>query len=720
MTTVDLSSKRLESFDALPASTDPSAVSTLNLSTNLLTTLPADVLQTLTALTSIDVSDNKLIKFPDEISDCAELEELVLYRNGLKTLPASIGKLGKLKVLNVFNNQLTKLPAEVGAMSTLEEMNAAANKLLAVMAVDGWTSVKVLNLFDNRIVKLASFAPLTSLVELRLYNNNLEVAPEMPAGSAIEILEMHNNRIASMPDDYFESTPKLVRLLLAKNGLAALPSSLASCKGLRFLQVGDNQLAELPSDGSGQLCWPALETLFLERNPIGALPAELTTSETLLRCNLTGTALDDAHETVALLLKQTLARPGGSFWSVNGRRWQADDARAAAWVTNAKTNDKEGSFKKAEAAVEPEVVEEVAEEEYEEEYEEDEGPLRLSCDGAGCGHKELIGDVAVWSTVDGDYCAKCKEALGEGTVGSWTTAAARITSAVAAAAADGADDAGGGGGAVGGGAPAAEAADMSPEDRAKAAAATRMQARTRGRAAKQAVVAKQEEAGQKAKAATRMQARTRGRAATKKVEAKLAAKQADGAAANAGGDLSGEQPEPPSSAAAPPPPTTPTQPGGTEMWRPGQPAKPAASPLPLTASGGASVWRPDMSSPAPPAGSPSLLPPAPPTPNRPAPPTPTAARAVSATGQPPLVALNKRPSWWADAACCGLRGRGGGGEGGNAFDSTLMGGLLQHYRTLLERAQSTRGRGVDSSTRRWPPPPAAPSPSSSSPPKVVD
>ncbi|KOO25026.1 leucine-rich repeat-containing protein 1 [Chrysochromulina tobinii] len=66
----------------------------------------------LSGLTMLDASDNKLTALTDAIGECTELEELILYRNGIKALPAAVGKLKKLRVLNVFNNQLIKLPPE--------------------------------------------------------------------------------------------------------------------------------------------------------------------------------------------------------------------------------------------------------------------------------------------------------------------------------------------------------------------------------------------------------------------------------------------------------------------------------------------------------------------------------------------------------------------------------------------------------------------------------
>ena len=92
---------------------------------------------------------------------------------------------------------------------------------------------------------------------------------------------MNKNRLAAFPDDYFANMPMLNRFVVSNQtekhgGLTALPASLASCTALQFLLADANKLEQVPAG-----TWPALETLFLDGNPLKTLPAELKQCKSL-------------------------------------------------------------------------------------------------------------------------------------------------------------------------------------------------------------------------------------------------------------------------------------------------------------------------------------------------------------------------------------------------------------------------------------------------------
>jgi len=297
----------------------PSDTQVLRCSTNKLTTLPASICS-LSQLTELDASTNALTALPADIASLAALEKLLLFANKIKELPAKLPP--NVSELNLFNNQLKKLPDSIGELTKLEEVNLAANKLMMTKDAmfTSWGTVTVLNMYDNNLVRFGSLAPLTSLTELRLSGNNLEEMPTLSSHPGLKIIEMHKNRVATIPDAYFEATPALERLSLWGNMLTALPSSIMGCKGLVGLQVQENKLEVLPAGA-----YPVtLETLFVQENPLKMLPGELAACAQLKRVNVSKTALDDDGKVTADAVKTTcMAKAGGIFWSYSGEQSKA-------------------------------------------------------------------------------------------------------------------------------------------------------------------------------------------------------------------------------------------------------------------------------------------------------------------------------------------------------------------------------------------------------------
>jgi len=298
-----------------------SKTESIDCSNNKLTSLPPTLAE-LQSLTELDANENQLTTLPKELVNCAALEKLLVYKSKIKDLPEAFPP--ALKELNLFNNQLRKLPPSIGQLAHLEEVNFGGNKLM--MTKDemfiSWANVRVLNMFENNLVRMGSLAPLVALEELRLNGNNLEEMPALAASHpSLSIIEFHKNRVTTIPDNYFESTPALTRLQLWGNQLTGLPSSICKCVELLGIQVQTNKIPSLP-DGA----WPEkLETLFLHDNPITSLPSGLSACKAMRRCNVEGLQLDAASDAVSTSLRETCQKTsGGIFWAKIGDQIKAD------------------------------------------------------------------------------------------------------------------------------------------------------------------------------------------------------------------------------------------------------------------------------------------------------------------------------------------------------------------------------------------------------------
>ncbi len=105
----------------------PSSASSLNLSGQGLTRLPAYVLDR-RDLTQLDISNNALDgALPAEIRQLSKLRALDASDNQMTGVPAEIGQLSNLEVLDLSNNQLTGLPYELGNLQNLKTLHLAGN-----------------------------------------------------------------------------------------------------------------------------------------------------------------------------------------------------------------------------------------------------------------------------------------------------------------------------------------------------------------------------------------------------------------------------------------------------------------------------------------------------------------------------------------------------------------------------------------------------------------
>ncbi|MDR1790845.1 MAG: leucine-rich repeat domain-containing protein [Propionibacteriaceae bacterium] len=186
LTSLNLSSNSLSSIPSSAFATMEN-LTVLNLGGNQLTTLPVDVFAANSKLTTLSLQDNAISSLPDGIFDpLPNLTGLNLYSNQLTTLPAGIFKAQtKLTTLQIYNNQLTTLPSGV-------------------------------------------FANLLALQYLFLYNNNLS---SLPAGifdsmTLLRTLDLHANHFTGFNPGVFDSLVALTTLYLQENPLGYVSASL--------------------------------------------------------------------------------------------------------------------------------------------------------------------------------------------------------------------------------------------------------------------------------------------------------------------------------------------------------------------------------------------------------------------------------------------------------------------------------------------------------------
>ncbi|KAL8034030.1 hypothetical protein ABFX02_12G000300 [Erythranthe guttata] len=97
-----------------------------------LKTFPDDVLDLERAVRTLDLTHNKLVEIPMEISKLINLQRLILADNVIDRLPMNLGKLQSLKAMTLDGNRVTTLPDELGQLVKLERLSISGNLLLSL------------------------------------------------------------------------------------------------------------------------------------------------------------------------------------------------------------------------------------------------------------------------------------------------------------------------------------------------------------------------------------------------------------------------------------------------------------------------------------------------------------------------------------------------------------------------------------------------------------
>ncbi|KAJ2719353.1 hypothetical protein GGI07_005265 [Coemansia sp. Benny D115] len=104
----------------------------LNLSCNMLTSLPPSFGRSFANLHSLDISGNQIAVLPEEISHLQCLREFNASRNALVGLPITIGSLRNLEILDVSENYLISIDVSVSRLENLRMLNISDNRLTAL------------------------------------------------------------------------------------------------------------------------------------------------------------------------------------------------------------------------------------------------------------------------------------------------------------------------------------------------------------------------------------------------------------------------------------------------------------------------------------------------------------------------------------------------------------------------------------------------------------
>jgi len=259
------------------------SLTNLNVSENALTALP-DNLASLTKLQAFDASDNELASFPDGV--WPSLTQLLLFKNKLSKLPDSLGESPLLEELNLYNNKLIRLPASLSNVTTLVDLNVASNKLKTIPKTDQWVNMTRLGIYWNNIVMLPNFDKLASLELLQMQDMQIGSLPKLGSELAsLTELSFSKNRIEELNADDFVGLVNLEVLQLTNNNIKTIPEGILQLPKLKQLEISGNPITELPATIAGA----HLSVLFCSDTHLITLPVcflDLVKSDGLQRCDM--------------------------------------------------------------------------------------------------------------------------------------------------------------------------------------------------------------------------------------------------------------------------------------------------------------------------------------------------------------------------------------------------------------------------------------------------
>ncbi|KAG8227948.1 hypothetical protein J437_LFUL008392 [Ladona fulva] len=232
-------------------------------------------------LLSIDLSGNVLTSMPgDFIKGAPVLRRLQLARNRLKELPPSvITHATSLRWLDLSGNPLERIRDETvptQGSSQLQELHISGTNLTSLSVNDlvWFPGLLQLSLSQNRISRIAPgvFKPLRTLAVLDLGLNEIELLPgdRLRGLKSIRTLNLTHNRLKAL-DPFPEDLKSMQILDLSFNQLTRISQeTFRNLRALSALHLAGNWISSLASDCFRPL--RNLRTLDLSRNYLESIP----------------------------------------------------------------------------------------------------------------------------------------------------------------------------------------------------------------------------------------------------------------------------------------------------------------------------------------------------------------------------------------------------------------------------------------------------------------
>ncbi|NXP90657.1 NRROS regulator, partial [Passerina amoena] len=266
-----------------------SSLESLSVARNIIMRLDSSIFTNLTELLELNLEKNYIFEIDNAFEGLQRLQRLNLAYN---YLPCLVGfDLTKLRVLNLSNNVIEWfLTMEIDDLFELEVLDLSHNRLLFFPVLPRQSKLHSLLLQDNRMSFYQRLPNGTSLANVTMQfliidGNSTNITTvrlwdELCHSnlSSLRLLDMSQNEVWGLPDDFLAQMPSLTHLKLNQNCLEAfhLPEEDPLAR-LTELDLSQNQLVELGVKvGTGDIL-PSLQLFNLSTNRLQALPPGIFT-----------------------------------------------------------------------------------------------------------------------------------------------------------------------------------------------------------------------------------------------------------------------------------------------------------------------------------------------------------------------------------------------------------------------------------------------------------
>ncbi|KAH0695011.1 hypothetical protein KY285_022108 [Solanum tuberosum] len=285
-----------------------SQLASLSLADNQLTGSIPTVLFNISLLLEVHLGINSLSGplLLDEGNTVSNLKFLSLSNNQISgCIPSNICQLTELEVLSISYNNITgpeilivypsskmgQIPSELGKLSNLRQLCFRNKYNLIGQLPEAIFNISSLEVIDFRFNNLSGRIPTTTglhlpnIKDLHLGVNQIKGAIPLfiTNASKLEILEINNNFLTGTIPNNLGNLHELQILLLLTNQLANEPrqrellffNSLADCRMLRYLQVGNNPLNGVLPNSIGNLSYTIQNFYIADAHINGLIPTSI-------------------------------------------------------------------------------------------------------------------------------------------------------------------------------------------------------------------------------------------------------------------------------------------------------------------------------------------------------------------------------------------------------------------------------------------------------------